>query len=677
MNRERKILLNVVILAVALGIVGVAGADEMGTAFTYQGRLTDANSPAEGLYDFQFEIYDALDGGSQQGSTVDVNDLDVTDSYFTVELDFGSSVFIGDARWLQIAVRPGESSDPDDFATLSPRQELTPTPHAIYAENAGSDNDWAVSGDDMYSTPYGNVGIGTTTPAHKLEVKAPTNQALRLSTESTNSHVDIQGTPTGSGSLRLNVNGGANAITFNINNNEKVRMASSGNVGIGTTTPASKLDVSGTVNAAAFVGDGSGLTNLPSTADSDWTISSDDMYSAVSGNVGIGTTTPAAKLTVNGGILRDGSTMYGANADTHINLGVSSTTGITGLDYSYATVGGGYFNEAGDQYATVGGGKDNTASDEYATIAGCSGNTAGKSSTVSGGVYNTASGMDATVSGGAYNTASGLSATVPGGYDNNAAGKWSFAAGRRAKANHDGTFVWADTTDIDFTSTGPDQFLIRASGNVGINTTSPEAPLHIAGGNWDLTNTEGDFKIGDSAYRLKIGIATGGGGAGTAGIRSHGGAGNLILGSNTTEVLIVQDTGGGRVGIGTMSPNGTLDVNGSIYQRGGVLHADYVFESDYNLESIEEHAEFMWTNKHLPAIPGAKTDETGHEIVEVGAHRKGIVEELEKAHIYIDCLHNRIRELEKKDAKIVTLSARLADIEKAISKLANQQVSEY
>ena len=674
MKRER-IMLSVVILTICT--VGFVQAAPMGTAFTYQGRLVDANSPAEGLYDFEFEVYDALNGGSQQGITVSKDDIDVIDSYFTVELDFGSSIFTGEARWLQIAVRPGASSDPCDFATLSPRQELTPTPHAIYAENAGSDNDWAVSGDDMYSIPSGNVGIGTTTPAHKLEVKAPTNQALRLSTESTNSHVDIQGTPTGSGSLRLNVNGGANAITFNINNNEKVRMASSGNVGIGTTTPASKLDVSGTINAVAFVGDGSGLTNLPATSDSDWTISSDDMYSGVSGNVGIGTTSPAAKLTVNGGILRDGSTMYGANAHTHINLGVSSTTGISGQDYSYATVGGGYYNETSGQYATVGGGKDNTASGEYATIAGGSGNAAGDSGTVSGGANNTASGMDATVSGGAYNAASGLSATVPGGYDNNAAGKWSFAAGRRAKANHDGAFVWADTTDTDFTSTGSDQFLIRASGGVGIGTTSPGAPLHVAGGNWDLTNTEGDFKIGDSTYRLKIGIATGGGGAGSVGIRSHGGTGNLILGSNTTEVLMVQDTGGGRVGIGTMSPNGTLDVNGSIYQRGVSLHADYVFESNYDLESIEEHADYMWTNKHLPAIPKAKTDETGREIVEVGAHRKGIVEELEKAHIYIDRLHNRIGELEKKDAEIVALSARLAAMEKAISKLANQQVSEY
>ena len=85
----------------------------------------------------------------------------------------------------------------------------------------------------------------------------------------------------------------------------------------------------------------------------------------------------------------------------------------------------------------------------------------------------------------------------------------------------------------------------------------------------------------------------------------------------------------GNVGIGTNNPQGKLDVNGPIYQRGNQIHADYVFESDYPLETIEEHAEFMWKNRHLKAIPKARVDEDGKEIVEVGSHRKGIVEELE------------------------------------------------
>ena len=102
----------------------------------------------------------------------------------------------------------------------------------------------------------------------------------------------------------------------------------------------------------------------------------------------------------------------------------------------------------------------------------------------------------------------------------------------------------------------------------------------------------------------------------------------------------------GNIGIGTSSPKGKLDVNGAIFQRGSQLHADYVFEPTYRLETIDEHAKYMWEHKHLRAIPKARIDESGMEIVEVGAHRKGIVEELEKAHIYIEQLEVRLSKLE-------------------------------
>jgi hypothetical protein len=173
MNRERKILLNVVILVIAFGMAGVACAAPMGTAFTYQGRLADTNSPAEGSYDFEFELYDQDTGGNQFGNTVTKDEVDVIDGYFMVLLDFvnDANVFDGDARWLEIAIRPGASSDANDFATLSPRQELTPTPYAIYAENAGGDGDWTISGDDMYSAVSGNVGIGTNNPQNELDVE--------------------------------------------------------------------------------------------------------------------------------------------------------------------------------------------------------------------------------------------------------------------------------------------------------------------------------------------------------------------------------------------------------------------------------------------------------------------------------------------------------------------------
>ncbi len=161
------------ILTVALFILlcqgGKAHSESMGTAFTYQGKLIDDNDVADGLYDFQFKLYDTSSDGNQINSDVNVPDLDVIDGYFTVELDFGS-VFDGNKRWLEIGVRPGDLNDPNVYTTLEPRQKVTPTPYSIYAKSAGSDNDWMLSGNDMYSIPAGNVGIGTASPMAKLDV---------------------------------------------------------------------------------------------------------------------------------------------------------------------------------------------------------------------------------------------------------------------------------------------------------------------------------------------------------------------------------------------------------------------------------------------------------------------------------------------------------------------------
>ncbi len=111
----------------------------------------------------------------------------------------------------------------------------------------------------------------------------------------------------------------------------------------------------------------------------------------------------------------------------------------------------------------------------------------------------------------------------------------------------------------------------------------------------------------------------------------------------------------GRVGIGTSSPAAALDVNGSIFQRGTSLHADYVFSDDYELESIEDHAEFMHANSHLSAIPKAFKDSKGLDVVEMGSHRRGIVEELEKAHLYIEQLNQENKELKSRLDALETL----------------------
>ena len=153
-----------------------------------------------------------------------------------------------------------------------------------------------------------------------------------------------------------------------------------------------------------------------------------------------------------------------------------------------STVGGGDSNTASRGHATVGGGVWNTASGFYATVSGGEENLAsGEHATISGGLANTGSGSGTTISGGRQNTASGDFTTIPGGLLNTAQGDYSLAAGRRAKAYHEGAFVWADSTDARVASTGEDQFIVRASGGVTIYTSSDliaGATLPAGSGAW-------------------------------------------------------------------------------------------------------------------------------------------------------------------------------------------------
>jgi hypothetical protein len=115
------------------GLGGVATAQPLGTAFTYQGRLTDAGNPANGAFDLQLALFDAASGGAQVGPALSRDDVVVSSGLFTVSLDFGS-VFAGSKRWLEIRVRPGASTGA--YTTLVGRQELAPAPNAVFAAGA-------------------------------------------------------------------------------------------------------------------------------------------------------------------------------------------------------------------------------------------------------------------------------------------------------------------------------------------------------------------------------------------------------------------------------------------------------------------------------------------------------------------------------------------------------------
>ena len=280
----------------------------------------------------------------------------------------------------------------------------------------------------------------------------------------------------------------------------------------------------------------------------------------------------------NWGIARNGSVLLGDYWDYRydVNLGDKCTTGAVGSGSTgkWNTVSGGRDNVArshednNEGGVTVSGGVHNRALAEFSTIGGGIYNTVltsedwpGKA-TIGGGAYNVAVGEYSTIGGGSRDSATGWCSTIPGGRNNTAGGRYSFASGRNAKARHDGSWVWADTTDADFESTADNQFLIRADGGVGININTPLSPMYVGSeGNWapDVGHGWGDFSVGDTTYGLSVGVATGGGGAGNVRIWTNGGQGDLKFGNATYGDWVTMDTTG-NVGFGTSEPAGNIHV---------------------------------------------------------------------------------------------------------------------
>jgi hypothetical protein len=143
MFRKRSlafILTLLIILSLTGGPAAARGGDtaplkaSLGTAFTYQGVLKDGSgNPVTDTCEFIFSLWDSASGGTKIGVGIAKSGVTVNHGLFIVSLDFGSSAFAGSARWLEIVVMC--ASDPG-YTTLSPRQELTAAPYALYSLNA-------------------------------------------------------------------------------------------------------------------------------------------------------------------------------------------------------------------------------------------------------------------------------------------------------------------------------------------------------------------------------------------------------------------------------------------------------------------------------------------------------------------------------------------------------------
>jgi len=258
-----------------------------------------------------------------------------------------------------------------------------------------------------------------------------------------------------------------------------------------------------------------------------------------------------------------------SSGDTVNSVGGYASNSVS-ADVIGATIAGGGYSGTGvnrilGSHATIGGGSDQLVTGRHGTVAGGEGNLAG--------------GQHSVVSGGSLNTALGTAATVPGGAFNQASGNRSFAAGFRAKAIHPGSFVWADSTDADFTSTDQNQFLVRAAGGMhltGNETVSGSLRVDSKG-----LNNGGVFGVPGITF------GTSDSGEGIASKRTPGGNQfDVSLYTGYAPRLTVANNG--NVGIGTTNPQHPLHVIGDLKLAKSNGNGGRIFFSDFGGNYIDD-----------------------------------------------------------------------------------------
>ena len=400
----------VALLAVPL-LAGLVCAQQT-TSFTYQGRLTDGGAPANGPYDLQFTLWDSAAGGTQQPqpapATLTKTNVAVTGGVFSVLLDFGISAFPGADRFLEIGVKP--AGRPDAFALLSSRQQISSTPYAIRTLSATAADSLSNACDrcvnDSQINSVAASKLTGTIPVSSLPSDS-TSYIRNTTTLQTNSNFNVSGNGSIGGAIgigtaapqsKLHLVGRAGVLSpfggllidqtlsqiaapgsypLQIRTTASIGLQSItrtdlmvndvGNVGIGTATPSSRLDVRGhlildpSVSPILYTSSSSGeqnrflqLINSPSTPSASGLKAGGllvaDSFSfadpgkndlIVKGNVGIGTTVPGAKLqafATGNGVAVEGLTDTGIAVDGRASgiggrgiVGVGNIAGSIGV----------------------------------------------------------------------------------------------------------------------------------------------------------------------------------------------------------------------------------------------------------------------------------------------------------------------------------------------------------
>lgn len=418
-------------------------AGPLGTAFNYAGSLNDGGLPARGLYDLRFSLYSDEAGGRQVGPILTNAATPVTNGAFAVTLDFGDGAFLGETRWLEVSVRSNGTAV--GFTVLSPRQPMSPRPYALYAPLAGT----ALAASNLLTALPGTQLAGAY--ANALSFTNPANVFA------------------GNGAGLTKVNAGAldglAASAFWQLGGNMIGVSETPILGTHNDAPldllvkdqrALRLQPNGT--SPSLIG-GHAVNFAASSA-----------YGAVIGGGG--------RSSESNAVYAPQAVIAGGEHNT-VQASLSAIGGGTHntiqTNTSSAIIAGGYYNEIGKdsrESAIVGGSMNGIETNSPHSFIGGGArnriNANAEHSVIGGGEGNDI------LDGAAY-------ATIPGGRENSISGNHSFAAGYGARASHASTFVWADEGRLPFGSSSSNQFLIRATGNVGINKNNPATTLDVAG----------------------------------------------------------------------------------------------------------------------------------------------------------------------------------------------------
>jgi hypothetical protein len=522
------------------GAVGTVASTLLSTSFTYQGQLKKGNTPVTGDCSMAFRLYDAASGGNPFGSTITPT-VTISNSLFTVPLDFGASAFAGEARWLGIQVKcPGDT----DYADLS-RQPITAAPYSLYSTSTGALQGRAVADANPATNQVLKWNGSAWVPANDETSGGPGNSWSLAGNAGTNPLTNFLGTTD-------NV-----SLTFRVNNIPALRLipnATSPNIvgGHGGN------NVSSGVYGAVI--NGGGYSSFPNLATAN--------FGTIGGGYG---NTVSSLATVGGGYSNSANGIGATVSGGGKNVASGDEAAVSGGRWntasgSYTTISGGYNNTASGGNVTVSGGYHNTAAGLEATIGGGTEiSVTGRAGTIAGGSGNTLTGDYATISGGWHNSASGITATIGGGENISVTGRAATVAGGSwitATGDYAAVGGGANNTASGFASFvgggGGDLYGIpspnRASGDWSVigggNSNSASGWAATIGGGYDNTASIGISTIGGGAHNTAgSGYATIGGGDSNIASNTYatigGGKWNIASGTYATVPGGYSNTAGG------------------------------------------------------------------------------------------------------------------------------------